>query len=133
MTYSFKYRLRVWFAGSVAVCFATLNTGAYAQVTNNVAATHLDEITITARSLEGTDLLVPAQQLSGAALAQRLGTTLGETLDNLPGVANTTYGPNVGRPTIRGMDGDRVRILQDRKSTRLNSSHTDISRMPSSA
>ena len=28
--------------------------------------------------------------------------------------------------------GDRV-IVQDRKSTRLNSSHTDISRMPSSA
>ena len=28
---------------------------------------------------------------------------------------------------------DRIRMLEDRKSTRLNSSHTDISRMPSSA
>ena len=26
-----------------------------------------------------------------------------------------------------------LRVLKDRKSTRLNSSHTDISRMPSSA
>ena len=33
---------------------------------------------------------------------------------------------------VRGMDADRA-IRLDRKSTRLNSSHTDISRMPSSA
>ncbi|MBU6225927.1 MAG: TonB-dependent receptor, partial [Burkholderiales bacterium] len=64
-------------------------------------------------SLENTGLLVPAQQLSGAALTQRLGSTLGETLDNLPGIANSSFGPNVGRPTIRGMDGDRIRILQN--------------------
>ena len=29
--------------------------------------------------------------------------------------------------------GNRFRLMLDRKSTRLNSSHTDISRMPSSA
>ena len=29
--------------------------------------------------------------------------------------------------------GPNLRLIQDRKSTRLNSSHTDISRMPSSA
>ena len=35
---------------------------------------------------------------------------------------------------IKNGDVDtRLQILQDRKSTRLNSSHTDISRMPSSA
>jgi iron complex outermembrane recepter protein len=73
----------------------------------------LDEVTITARNLEATGLLVPAQQLSGAALTQRQGSTLGETLDNLPGIANSSFGPNVGRPVIRGMDGDRIRILQN--------------------
>ena len=76
-------------------------------------AHHLDEVTITARSLERSDLMVPAQQLSGAALTQRQGSTLGETLDNLPGIANSSFGPNVGRPVIRGMDGDRIRILQN--------------------
>ena len=30
-------------------------------------------------------------------------------------------------------DADEALLLADRKSTRLNSSHTDISRMPSSA
>ena len=73
----------------------------------------LDEVTITARTLERSDLMVPAQQLSGAALTQRQGSTLGETLDNLPGIANASFGTNVGRPVIRGMDGDRIRILQN--------------------
>ena len=84
-----------------------------AQNVQDPLTTRLDDITITARPLENSVLLVPAQQLSGAALTQRLGSTLGETLDNLPGIANSSFGPNVGRPTIRGMDGDRIRILQN--------------------
>ena len=93
------------------MCFAHLSV--YAQSAQDPYTTRLDDVTITARSLENTGLLVPAQQLSGAALTQRLGSTLGETLDNLPGIANSSFGPNVGRPTIRGMDGDRIRILQN--------------------
>lgn len=99
-------------AATYSVFFATLSTvcsdSARAQ-----DAHHLDEVTITARPIENRGILVPAQQLSGAALTQRQGTTLGETLDNLPGVANSAFGPNVGRPIIRGMEGDRIRILQN--------------------
>jgi iron complex outermembrane receptor protein len=73
----------------------------------------ITEITITARPLDDRRLLAPVQQISGAALTQRQGSTLGETLDNLPGIANSSFGPNVGRPVIRGMEGDRVRILQN--------------------
>lgn len=113
MTHSFKRLLRVSLVHSAAFSLALLSGWAYSEVTNDVTATHLDDITITARSLESMGLLVPAQQLSGAALAQRQGSTLGETLDNLPGIANSSFGPNVGRPTIRGMDGDRIRILQN--------------------
>jgi len=75
--------------------------------------THLDEVTITSRSLETPALFAPAQQLSGAVLAQRQGSTLGETLDNLPGIANSSFGPNVGRPVIHGLEGERVRLLQN--------------------
>ncbi len=96
---------------AAAYSFLSITLGnAWAQMED---AHHLDEVTITARSLERSDLMVPAQQLSGAALTQRQGSTLGETLDNLPGIANSSFGPNVGRPTIRGMDGDRIRILQN--------------------
>lgn len=89
------------------------NAWAQTAVTSHTDEAHrLDEVTITARNLEGS-VLVPAQQLSGAALTQRQGSTLGETLDNLPGIANSSFGPNVGRPIIRGMEGDRIRILQN--------------------
>ncbi len=86
---------------------------AKAQPANPDTLHRLDEVTITARDLASSSLLVPAQQLSGAALTQRQGSTLGETLDNLPGIANSSFGPNVGRPIIRGMEGDRIRILQN--------------------
>jgi iron complex outermembrane receptor protein len=74
---------------------------------------HLDEVTITARSLNANAASLTAQQLSGAALTQRQAATLGETLDQLPGVANSSFGPNVGRPVIRGQEGDRVPLLQN--------------------
>ncbi len=96
---------------AAAYSFLSLSLGhAWAQTDD---LHRLDEVTITARNLERNDLMVPAQQLSGAALTQRLGSTLGETLDNLPGIANSSFGPNVGRPVIRSMDGDRIRILQN--------------------
>ena len=100
-------------AAAVYTFFAASLSQAWAQATAVDEAHHLDEVTITARSLESRSLLVPAQQLSGAALTQRQGGTLGETLDNLPGIANSSFGPNVGRPIIRGMEGDRIRILQN--------------------
>ena len=37
------------------------------------------------------------------------------------------------RGKYKGKEGKITKVLIDRKSTRLNSSHTDISRMPSSA
>jgi iron complex outermembrane receptor protein len=86
---------------------------AWAQSAIEGEGRHLDEVTITGRALDTRPLLTPAQQLSGAALTQRQGSTLGETLDTLPGIANGSFGPNVGRPVIRGMDGDRIRILQN--------------------
>ena len=107
MTHVFKRSA----VAAAAYSFLAITCGnAWAQAEE---AHRLDEVTITARSLERSDLMVPAQQLSGAALTQRQGSTLGETLDNLPGIANSAFGPNVGRPVIRGMDGDRIRILQN--------------------
>ena len=93
-----------------AAVLTWLTTSASAQVD---VATHLDEVTITARSLDPTASTGVVQQLSGAALTQRQASTLGETLEQLPGVANSSFGPNVGRPMIRGQEGDRVPLLQN--------------------
>ena len=50
--------------------------------------------------------------LAGLDLASRLKSTLGETLAEQPGVSSTSFGPGASRPVIRGLGGDRVRILQ---------------------
>ena len=105
------FQRSAWVAASYAVVAGM--GGAWAQASEVDEVPPLNEVTITARPLEARTFLAPAQQLSGAALTQRQGSTLGETLDNLPGIANSSFGPNVGRPVIRGMEGDRVRILQN--------------------
>lgn len=51
--------------------------------------------------------------LAGQDLAKQLEATLGATLQSSPGVAMRSLGPGPARPVIRGMDGDRVAVLQD--------------------
>ncbi|WP_232471022.1 TonB-dependent receptor [Caballeronia hypogeia] len=68
---------------------------------------------VTANPLRSSNLQSPSSELDGNALALRRADSLGETLNGLPGVSTTTYGPMVGRPIIRGMDGDRIRLLQN--------------------
>ncbi len=79
----------------------------------NVTDTALTPVFVTANPLGSNQLMSPSSALDGDALALRRGDSLGETLNGLPGVSTTTYGPMVGRPIIRGMDGDRIRILQN--------------------
>ena len=90
-------------------------TPSFAQTPVAAAATaaSLAPVTITGNPLGTTDLIAPSTQLSGAALQFRSQTTLGETLDGTPGIASTYFGPNASRPVIRGLDGDRVRILSN--------------------
>lgn len=51
--------------------------------------------------------------LSGADLARAARATLGETLASLPGVSSTAFGPGVSRPVLRGLQGERTRLLVD--------------------
>jgi len=46
-------------------------------------------------------------------LAQKIAPTIGETLAQEPGVQQTQFAPGASRPIIRGLGGDRIRILQD--------------------
>jgi iron complex outermembrane receptor protein len=49
--------------------------------------------------------------VSGAALQRAAANNIGETLTSLPGLANASFGQNVGRPVIRGLQGQRVGVL----------------------
>jgi iron complex outermembrane receptor protein len=75
------------------------------------APSTLREVTVTGNPLGATDLIAPAASYSGTGLLLRGKTTIGETLDGTPGVSSTYFGPNASRPIIRGLDGDRIRIL----------------------
>ncbi|MEO5672518.1 MAG: TonB-dependent receptor [Ramlibacter sp.] len=90
---------------ALGAAIVILCTPAVAQVT-------LKEVTITGNPL-GADLVAPASAYSGENLLLRSQGTLGETLANTPGVSSTYFGPNASRPVIRGLDGDRVKILSN--------------------
>ena len=55
----------------------------------------------------------PSNIMNGRELSIKRESSIGETLTNMPGVSNSSYGPSVGRPVIRGMDGDHIKILQN--------------------
>ncbi|HUP00089.1 MAG TPA: TonB-dependent receptor [Gemmatimonadota bacterium] len=75
---------------------------------------HAEPITVTtapgARGLD--EVAQPVQVLGGRELAAQREATLGQTLADEPGVSSTYFGPGASRPVIRGLGGDRIRILE---------------------
>src|SRR5688572_16325563 len=55
----------------------------------------------------------PTSVLAGQDLNRELQATLGATMQAQPGVAERSFGPGPSRPVIRGLDGDRVLILEN--------------------
>lgn len=75
--------------------------------------TELPAVQVTASPLPGDaeSQARPVEVLEGAALDRARAATLGETVSGLPGVQSTYFGPGVGRPVLRGLDGPRVQVL----------------------
>ena len=82
--------------------------------THNVHA-ELPPVVVTASPIPSTlfDLAQPVTVLTEEKLRQQMASTLGETLARQPGINSTYFGPNASRPVIRGLGGDRIRILQN--------------------
>jgi iron complex outermembrane recepter protein len=70
-------------------------------------------VLITGNPLRDDRPQAAASVLQGTPLLLRRGNSLGDTLDGLPGVSATYFGPNANRPVIRGQDGDRIRLLNN--------------------
>jgi len=75
----------------------------------------LEEIVITASGHERTrfDVLHSTNVLSGDTLDREVRATLGDTLAAQPGIASSGFAAGSSRPVIRGLDGPRVRVLQN--------------------
>jgi iron complex outermembrane receptor protein len=75
---------------------------------------HFQEvISVAAEARSQFEAFQPTSVLAGQELQKQLETSVGETLQNQPGVAARSFGPAPSRPVIRGLSGDRVLILQD--------------------
>ena len=75
----------------------------------------IEKLIITASPL-GRSILqssTPVSILSGDELEKNQSATLGETLKSVPGVNSTYFGPVASSPIIRGLDGPRVKVLQN--------------------
>ncbi len=73
----------------------------------------LSAVVVTATPLGGTadELSKPVDVLAGERLDENRAASLGETISSIPGVQSSNFGPGVGRPIVRGMDGPRVAVL----------------------
>ncbi len=100
---------RASLAGAIGLALHTL---AQAQAAAT-APTTLPPVVVTGNPLGSSDYATPASVLSGDELTLRRGSSLGDTLNYLPGVSSSWFGPNSNRPVIRGLDGDRVRLLSN--------------------
>lgn len=57
------------------------------------------------------DILQGSSLLDTDDLDKRMQATIGETLSGIPGISSTFFGSGASRPIIRGLGGDRVRVL----------------------
>ena len=78
-------------------------------------ANEIEEVIVTSSLIDQTlnDIENPLHVVSGEDISTNASQSLGESLDNLLGVSSTDYGSGVGQPIIRGMSGNRVKILNN--------------------
>jgi iron complex outermembrane receptor protein len=116
-----KYRLKV---SSVIITVLSLGSG----VVTCPSILYADEpqvesekektLTVTVRGRKGiSDSIKPVQSISTETLTRTSPLTLGEALQQQPGISSTSFGPGSSRPVIRGQGGARVRILDNGVAT----------------
>lgn len=75
----------------------------------------LEEIVVSG-AIEGRKLgetILGATVLKQDDILRQLDASIGETLRRQPGITSTFFGPGASRPIIRGLGGDRIRVLDN--------------------
>jgi iron complex outermembrane receptor protein len=70
-------------------------------------------VTANPLGVSSDEFIVPISVLNGHELDIKRNNSFAETLDGTPGVSFSNWGPTIGRPVIRGMSADRIRIMQN--------------------
>ena len=111
-----KHRLVVQGLGyktTYAVFEAIMNQTVEVDIEIESAMIRLDEIIITASPTQSGFRYQPDQAFFGEALQRRSEGSFGEMLNTEPGVSMRSLGSAPARPVIRGLDGDRILILEN--------------------
>ena len=76
-----------------------------------------EEITVTAEASAGAEATLQTfnavSTVDSFEIAREAPGSIGEALEDEPGVANRSFGPGASRPIVRGFGGDRVHIIED--------------------
>jgi iron complex outermembrane receptor protein len=88
----------------------TLLLASFGLQAQGVSVHELQRQIVTASDQPLHEVVQPIKVLDEEALQQASGSTLGEMLESLPGISNASFGSGVGRPVIRGMSGNRVKV-----------------------
>jgi iron complex outermembrane receptor protein len=70
-------------------------------------------IVVTGVRRQAGDVLGGVSVMDKEELTREARTSIGETLQGQPGVTASSFGPTASRPILRGLQGERVRILVD--------------------
>ncbi|WP_076593204.1 TonB-dependent receptor [Herminiimonas arsenitoxidans] len=103
---------RTLLASAVLSALASLSASALAQSAEQT----LPAVVVTSTPFgndENAQIMAPAKVLYGDELREKLGNSLGDTLSQELGVSASAFGAGASRPIIRGMEGPRVKILQN--------------------
>ena len=75
----------------------------------------VETIVVTSSPLEHDrdELAVPVVRIDRNELIENLGSTIGETINQVPGITSTEFTAGASRPVIRGQDAYRTEVLED--------------------
>jgi len=115
MHYISNPRMRLAFALKPLLVVITALFTSQTNAANENTAIDLATVPVTGNPLgvSSDEMVVPISILNGRELSLKRESTLGDTLNGIPGVSATGFGPNSSRPVIRGLDAERVRIMQN--------------------
>ncbi|MEM7701613.1 MAG: TonB-dependent receptor [Pseudomonadota bacterium] len=111
-------------AVATSLAFALSAQAAIAQETTDTGAgtgTDTDEkddtILVAAEGLNELDFISGQDVYTVEEIQRDLAGQLGDLLTKVPGVSATSFAPGASRPILRGLDGERVRVLIDSLGT----------------
>jgi iron complex outermembrane receptor protein len=98
---------------AAGVALLSLSTPSWSQL----HAPGVESVVVTATPLAGANLATIPAVVDADQILHQGGSSLADALSNIPGVSSTGFAAGASRPIIRGMDANRVRILEDGTSS----------------